>query len=341
MLESSPGLEVIEISAPALHETLADHDLELPGGDQPARRYNGQMFLRHVAADTPWTAFNGGEAQETRVSEATDGLAEVRTIRPGGASAISISPHEGELVFGFVLDGSACLEHRGSIEIGPGDAFAIPPGEAWRLSEMSRDFRLLHVVTARLDHRMVGADEAQLRSSLARPHRGMHPRFLEQSAARRASPCCCRATTRKRRSRATVAGFRAALPGATIYVYDNNSSDRTREVAAEAGAVVRTERQQGKGHVVRRMFADVDADVYVMADGDLTYDPEAAPAMVDMLLAEQLDMVVGTRRHEDEGRLSRRPRARQQALHRPALRACSGAASATSSRATASSRAAS
>ena len=93
---------------------------------------------------------------------------------------------------------------------------------------------------------------------------------------------------------ATVRGFREALPGAIVYVYDNNSRDRTREIAAEAGAVVRTERQQGKGHVVRRMFADVDADVYVMADGDLTYDPKAAPAMVDQLVAEQLDMVVGT-----------------------------------------------
>ena len=98
----------------------------------------------------------------------------------------------------------------------------------------------------------------------------------------------------------TVAGFRQALTGATIYVYDNNSRDRTREVAAEAGAVVRTERQQGKGHVVRRMFADIDADVYIMADGDLTYDPAAAPQMVDLLLAEQLDMVVGTRRHEEK-----------------------------------------
>ena len=98
----------------------------------------------------------------------------------------------------------------------------------------------------------------------------------------------------------TVAGFRAALPSATIYVYDNNSRDRTREVAAKAGALVRTERQQGKGHVVRRMFADIDADVYVMADGDLTYDPKAAPAMVGLLLADQLDMVVGTRRHEED-----------------------------------------
>jgi glycosyltransferase involved in cell wall biosynthesis len=95
-----------------------------------------------------------------------------------------------------------------------------------------------------------------------------------------------------------IAGFRAALPGAVIYVYDNNSRDRTVERAAEAGAIVRTERMQGKGHVVRRMFADVDADVYLMADGDLTYDPKAAPAMVAQLLAEQLDMVVGTRLHE-------------------------------------------
>jgi glycosyltransferase involved in cell wall biosynthesis len=99
---------------------------------------------------------------------------------------------------------------------------------------------------------------------------------------------------------ATIAGFRAALPSASIYVYDNNSRDRTRELAAEAGAIVRTERQQGKGNVVRRMFADVDADVYVMADGDLTYDPGAAPGMVGMLLADQLDMVVGTRRHEEK-----------------------------------------
>ena len=99
---------------------------------------------------------------------------------------------------------------------------------------------------------------------------------------------------------ATVQGFRKALPNAVVYVYDNNSKDRTRQIAAKAGAVVRSERQQGKGHVVRRMFADVDADVYVMADGDLTYDPVAAPQMVDLLLADQLDMVVGTRRHEEK-----------------------------------------
>ena len=93
----------------------------------------------------------------------------------------------------------------------------------------------------------------------------------------------------------TVAGFRAALPEARIYVYDNNSSDRTIEVARAAGAMVRKERIQGKGAVVRRMFADIDADIYVMADGDATYDAAAAPALVARMLDEQLDMVVGSR----------------------------------------------
>ena len=97
----------------------------------------------------------------------------------------------------------------------------------------------------------------------------------------------------------TVAEFRAALPGAAIYVYDNNSRDRTVEVARAAGAIVRTERIQGKGAVVRRMFADVDADIYVMADGDATYDAGAAPALVARLRDEQCDMVVGARVHQE------------------------------------------
>ena len=96
----------------------------------------------------------------------------------------------------------------------------------------------------------------------------------------------------------TVAAFRAALPLATIYVYDNNSTDGTRATAAAAGAIVRTERMQGKGNVVRRMFADIDADIYVMADGDATYDAAAAPELVARLIDEQLDMVVGARRSE-------------------------------------------
>ena len=98
----------------------------------------------------------------------------------------------------------------------------------------------------------------------------------------------------------TVADFRAALPGAAIYVYDNNSSDATREIAAAAGAIVRSERMQGKGNVVRRMFADVDADIYVMADGDATYDAAAAPDLEKLLIDEQLDMVVGARKSEVE-----------------------------------------
>lgn len=88
-----------------------------------------------------------------------------------------------------------------------------------------------------------------------------------------------------------VAAFRAALRNAAIYVYDNNSSDRTAEIAGAAGAIVRRERLQGKGNVVRRMFGDIDADVFVLVDGDATYDAGAAPAMVELLLANHLDLV--------------------------------------------------
>lgn len=93
----------------------------------------------------------------------------------------------------------------------------------------------------------------------------------------------------------TVAAFRAALPSAEVYVYDNASSDDTAAIAANAGALVRAETLKGKGNVVRRMFADVDADIYVLVDGDDTYDASAAPAMVTRLREEMLDMVVGVR----------------------------------------------
>lgn len=101
-----------------------------------------------------------------------------------------------------------------------------------------------------------------------------------------------------------VIGFRKALPGARIYVYDNNSTDDTAQQAAIAGATVITCRRQGKGNVVRQMFADIEADIYIMADGDGTYDAAAAPRMVEALLADRADMVVGTRRNitEDAGR---------------------------------------
>lgn len=98
---------------------------------------------------------------------------------------------------------------------------------------------------------------------------------------------------------AVVRDFRAALPEATIFVFDNNSRDRTVEVAREAGAIVRPAPLQGKGNVVRRMFADVDADAYVLVDGDDTYHAASAQAMVARLFAENLDMVV-SRRITDE-----------------------------------------
>ncbi len=97
-----------------------------------------------------------------------------------------------------------------------------------------------------------------------------------------------------------IADFRKALPSAEIFVYDNNSTDRTVAVAREAGAEVRSERRQGKGHVVRRMFADIDADIYVLVDGDATYDAASAPRMIEMLLSR-------SSRHG--GGLSRRPAA--------------------------------
>ena len=97
-----------------------------------------------------------------------------------------------------------------------------------------------------------------------------------------------------------VAAFRAALPDAVIYVYDNNSTDRTLDVARMAGAVVRQEMHQGKGYVVRRMFADVDADIYVLVDGDATYDAPSARTMIARLIDERLDMVVGVRVDREE-----------------------------------------
>ena len=92
-----------------------------------------------------------------------------------------------------------------------------------------------------------------------------------------------------------VRDFKRVLPEAAVYVYDNNSTDGTAEIAARAGAIVRRERRQGKGNVIRRMFRDIDADCYVMADGDDTYPAEAAPEMVRLVLEEQADMVVGDR----------------------------------------------
>ncbi len=96
-----------------------------------------------------------------------------------------------------------------------------------------------------------------------------------------------------------VTDFRAVLPGATVFVFDNNSTDRTVEVARAAGAEVFSEPRQGKGHVVRRMFTDIEADIYVLVDGDATYDAPSAPRMIELLLRDRLDMVVGGRVDDD------------------------------------------
>ncbi|MBO9099424.1 MULTISPECIES: glycosyltransferase [Rhizobium] len=92
-----------------------------------------------------------------------------------------------------------------------------------------------------------------------------------------------------------VADFQMSLPGAAVYVYDNNSSDGTGAIARAAGAVVRAEKRQGKGNVIRRMFADIDADIYVLADGDGTYSALFAPMLIDALISDELDFVNGSR----------------------------------------------
>jgi glycosyltransferase involved in cell wall biosynthesis len=97
-----------------------------------------------------------------------------------------------------------------------------------------------------------------------------------------------------------VRAFRSELPDAVVYVYDNNSTDRTVDVARAAGALVRRETHQGKGYVVRRMFADVDADIYLLVDGDATYDAPSAKAMIARLVDERLDMVVAARVDREE-----------------------------------------
>jgi glycosyltransferase involved in cell wall biosynthesis len=92
-----------------------------------------------------------------------------------------------------------------------------------------------------------------------------------------------------------IRAFRVQFPGCLVFVYDNNSTDATVEVAREAGAIVRSEPQRGKGNVVRRMFADIEADVYILVDGDNTYDAAVAPQLVDVLMRESLDLVNGAR----------------------------------------------
>lgn len=148
VLESSAGLEVVEISCPALHETIADHAITLPNERiDRARMFRGQHFLRHVASETPWVAYLGAEAKETGLRDATFGLADARFIRRGGSPIVAFPPHDGELAFGFVLEGNVTLDHGEGYQLGPADAFVIPPGEGWSLCDLSDNLQLLHVTT--------------------------------------------------------------------------------------------------------------------------------------------------------------------------------------------------
>ncbi|MCC6869258.1 MAG: glycosyltransferase [Burkholderiales bacterium] len=115
-------------------------------------------------------------------------------------------------------------------------------------------------------------------------------------------PCYNEALTVAR----VVAEFKAALPGCVVYVYDNRSSDGTGDIARAAGAVVRREERPGKGGVMRRMFAEIDADLYVVTDGDATYDATRAPEMVERLLRDDLDVVTGVRDHGERDAAYRR-----------------------------------
>jgi quercetin dioxygenase-like cupin family protein len=159
VLESSPGLEVVELTCPAVHATYGDHALDLPTKDIAAdRTFGGQRFLWHRAAGAPWTELAGGEAQETGLDAATGGLAEARIVRPGRSSRLTFDAHDGELSFGFLLEGSARLERgEGTFDLAPAAAFVIPPDESWSLDRLSADFRLLQLTTARIDENCLAA----------------------------------------------------------------------------------------------------------------------------------------------------------------------------------------
>lgn len=148
VLEASKGLEVVEIGAPALHETFADHDMSLTGERAPSRSFGRQRFLRHSGRATSWQAVNGGRVQETGLWQATAGVADAQFIKPGRDSSIEFAPRPAELSFGFVLAGQAQLRRDMLHSLATSDSFVLPSTEAWAIERMSPDFRVLHVTTA-------------------------------------------------------------------------------------------------------------------------------------------------------------------------------------------------
>jgi len=150
VLESSPGLEVIEIGCPANHETLADQDLELPTSTlRPERDFGGQRFVRHVAADAAWQPFrlDGFECRDTGIAAATGGIAAVRVARPRATPAKSRYRHDADFLFTFVLSGSLTLDvdGRGARAVGAATSFVLPPGDFYALLDCSSDLELLEV----------------------------------------------------------------------------------------------------------------------------------------------------------------------------------------------------
>lgn len=148
VLETSPGFEVVEIACPALHETLADHDMALPNGRlNPDRDFSDQRFLHSRAADTPWLAFGdtGFERRSTGLGAASGGRADAFVLRPAAGRDLAVAGHHTELLFGFLLDGAATLATRERCELRAGDAFVMPPGEGWTLAEATPELRLLVV----------------------------------------------------------------------------------------------------------------------------------------------------------------------------------------------------
>ena len=148
VLESSPGLEVIEIASPALHETFAENVMTLPTARlDPERDFSGQRFLWHVAAKARWQSWRvpGFECRDTGMGEATRGLAGARVVRSKGAAETPRATHDREFEFFFLLDGAATLACEGTHKLAPGDAVTIPAGLPWALRECSDELALLEV----------------------------------------------------------------------------------------------------------------------------------------------------------------------------------------------------
>ena len=148
VLECSDGFEVVEVGSPAEHQTLVDHDMILPNDRiDPERLFSGQRFVRHVAADTSWQAseYAGLEVRPTGIATATDGIGDVRVLRPDGSASVVEMAADNPFLLRFVLDGSLTLDLDGETRLGAGAAFVVPADRAHRIGDFSDDCRILEV----------------------------------------------------------------------------------------------------------------------------------------------------------------------------------------------------